>query len=240
VSLVPEVQNRIQQYIAENTLRPGDRLPSEEWLSTQMGVGRPLMREALSGLEAVGLVETRRGVGRFVKAFDVEQYLGHFTSEVLIRSFSENDLAEARCLLEIAAAGSAVAQLTDDDCSEIEAHLDAMRLHAQQGVRDSESDIGMHRVIMRRADNRVLAALLDAVYTLATAHTVEDKHTQAMRDQDLAEHEVIGQAAIRRDGRATQQALIAHFETTASRLGFRPLWRDLYGKEKDVSRSAAT
>ncbi len=239
VSLVPEVQSRLQQYIADNGLQPGDRLPSEGWLSSQMGVGRPLIREALSGLEAVGLIETRRGVGRFVKAFDVEHYLGHFTSEVLVRSFSEHDLAEARCLLEIAAAASAVEQLSDSDCREIEQHLESMRTNALNGDRDSESDIGMHRVIMRRSDNRVVAALLDAVYTLAKAHTALENSDRTMLFEDLLEHERIAEAAIQRDGKATQIALIAHFETTASRLGFRPLWRDLYGKEKEISHTAA-
>jgi DNA-binding GntR family transcriptional regulator len=49
--------------------------------------------------------------------------------------------------------------------------------------------------------------------------------------QDIKEHEAIAAAAVRRDGPAARRALIAHFETTSSRLGFRPLWRDMYGKE---------
>ncbi|MEZ4507287.1 MAG: hypothetical protein R2848_15895 [Thermomicrobiales bacterium] len=50
--------------------------------------------------------------------------------------------------------------------------------------------------------------------------------------QDLLEHEAIAAAAIRRDGPAAREALIAHFETTSSRIGFRPLWRNVYGKER--------
>lgn len=229
VSLVPEVHNRLQRYIAENQLQPGDRLPSESALAEAMGVGRPLMREALRGLETVGLIETRKGVGRFVRAFDVESYLGHFTADVLAHSFSVNDLAEARCLLEIASVSNAVELLTDEDCHQIETYMDTMRRNARQGTRDSASDIGMHRVIMNRADNRIIAALLDAVYTLGDV--VDVTQSQEMREQDLQEHERIAEAAFQRDGAAARAALIAHFETTASRLGFRPLWRNLNGKE---------
>ncbi len=109
-------------------------LPSEAWLASQMGVGRPLIREALSGLEAVGLIETRKGVGRFVKARAVESYLGHLTSDFLIRSFSVKDLAETRCLLEIAAVSGAVEQLTDEDCAQVLAYLEDMRASYCKGI----------------------------------------------------------------------------------------------------------
>jgi DNA-binding FadR family transcriptional regulator len=231
VSLVPEVHTRVQEYIVDNNLQPGDRLPSEAWLASQMGVGRPLMREALRGLEAVGLIETRKGVGRFVRAFEVESYLGHFTADFLVRSFSEKDLAETRCLLEIASVSGAVEQLTDEDCDLILKYLGDMRVSFEQGVTDTDADLGMHRVIMSRADNTIIAALLDAVYSLTIAGGARLQRSEERGLQDLQEHEMIAAAAIRRDGPAARDALIAHFETTSSRLGFRPLWRDMYGKE---------
>jgi GntR family transcriptional repressor for pyruvate dehydrogenase complex len=58
-----EIQLRIRRYIAEQQLQPGDRLPSEETLCAQLGVGRSALREALKGLEAVGMIESRRGAG---------------------------------------------------------------------------------------------------------------------------------------------------------------------------------
>lgn len=231
VSLVTEVHTRLQEYIVHNNLEPGDRLPSEAWLAAQMGVGRPLIREALSGLEAVGLIETRKGVGRFVKARAVESYLGQVTSDFLIRSFSMKDLAETRCLLEIAAVSGAVEQLTDEDCEQILAYLDDMRASVEDGYSDTNADIGMHRVIMSRADNTIIAALLDAVYSLSASRGSDAIKAVDRAQQDLIEHEAIAAAAIRRDGPAAREALIAHFETTSSRIGFRPLWRNVYGKE---------
>ncbi len=232
VSLVPEVHARLQEYIVENHLQPGDRLPSEAWLAAQMGVGRPLIREALRGLEAVGLIETRKGVGRFVRAFEVESYLGHFTADYLIQSFSMKDLAEARCFLEIAAVSGAVEQLTDEDCEQILGLLATMRERYEAGVTDTEADIGMHRVIMSRADNTIIAALLDAIYSLIVAGGSPQSRPGELGLQDLREHEAIAAAAIRRDGPAARRALIAHFETTSARSGFRPLWRDVFGKER--------
>ncbi|GAA3320588.1 hypothetical protein GCM10020331_032190 [Ectobacillus funiculus] len=50
-------------------LKAGDRLPSERELSARLNVGRSSVREALRALELVGLIETRRGEGTFVKRF---------------------------------------------------------------------------------------------------------------------------------------------------------------------------
>lgn len=232
VSLVTEVHTRLQEYIVENHLEPGDRLPSEAWLATQMCLGRPLIREALSGMEAVGLIETRKGVGRFVRARAVESYLGQVNSDFLIRSFSVKDLAETRCLLEIAAISDAVEQLTDDDCEQVLAYLEDMRMSYLEGRSLTDADIGMHRVIMSRADNTIIAALLDAVYSLTVNRGTDPLRTKEQTQQDIREHEAIAAAAVRRDGAAARKALIAHFETTSSRIGFRPLWRNLYGKEQ--------
>lgn len=230
------MDKRIQEFIAANKLKPGDRLPGEAWFAEQLGVGRPLVREALRGMEAVGVVETRKGVGRFIGRFEAESYLSHFTTEVLLQSFSERELEETRCLLEIGAIAGAVEQLTDDDLNEISRCIESMRHHAAEGQDDPAGDLGMHRRIMSRSDNRIIAALLDAVYALARARTGHKTPTDAKIAQDLTEHEAIASAALKRDGSAARQALIAHFETTAGRLGFDPLWRGLYGKD-DVAPS---
>ncbi|MGH2560459.1 MAG: FadR/GntR family transcriptional regulator [Thermomicrobiales bacterium] len=229
VSRQEEVATRIKEYIEENGLRPGDRVPGEAWFAEQLGVGRPLIREALKGLEAVGAVEARKGVGRFVGTFEAESYLRHFTTEVLIHSFSERELTEARCVLEIAAVGEAVERLTDEDLTEIRRLFESMRESAARGERNTDGDLGMHRVIMGRIDNRFFAAMLDAIYALAVARVAENYSSEKVQ-QDLAEHEAIMRAVVARDGPAARRALMAHFETTAQRLGFAPRWRDLFGQ----------
>jgi GntR family transcriptional repressor for pyruvate dehydrogenase complex len=233
-----EVDLRIKEYIAANGLRPGDRLPGESWFAVQLGVGRPLIREAFRGLEAVGVIETRKGVGRFVSRFEADSYLSHFSAEVLLQSFSERELDETRCLLEIAVVSNAVESLTDQDLEQIRAYMRVLRDQARIGQRDRTSDLGMHRTIMSRSDNRIIAALLDAVYSLAMTRELPSNGDQAMIEQDLGEHEAIAAAALRRDGQATRAALIAHFETTAQRTGFEPLWRGLYGSTEEAATHA--
>lgn len=60
---------QLHEIIQEQNLRPGDKLPSERELSEQLGAGRSSVREALRALELLGLIETRRGEGTFLKHY---------------------------------------------------------------------------------------------------------------------------------------------------------------------------
>ncbi len=67
-----EIFEQIRKLIVEGKLRPGDKLPPERELATQMGVSRPTLREAINKLEARGLLEQKQGGGTFVKSLGDE------------------------------------------------------------------------------------------------------------------------------------------------------------------------
>src|SRR6188472_2215624 len=120
-ALHKEIQLRIRRYIAEQQLQPGDRLPGEEALSVQLGVGRPALREALKGLEAVGMVESRRGAGNYVAQFDPARYMEYFAGSAFVEALSVPELTEVRSLLEVAWVKDAVTRLTPEDIEELKA-----------------------------------------------------------------------------------------------------------------------
>ena len=65
-SLVEAATDAIRAQILQGTFTAGDRLPPERVLVEELGVSRTVLREALSSLEALGLIETRATRGRFV------------------------------------------------------------------------------------------------------------------------------------------------------------------------------
>ena len=76
---------QIEDMVLRGVLRTGDRLPAERELSLQLGVSRPILRDAVADLEARGLLISRAGAGIFVA--DV---LGSAFSPALIALFSSN------------------------------------------------------------------------------------------------------------------------------------------------------
>lgn len=96
-----EVVKQIKNMIEDDGLHPGDKIPSERELSERLQVGRSSVREALRALELLGLIETKRGEGTFIKNFQehklVEILGGFFLQEKEI----QDKLTEAKYWLEI-------------------------------------------------------------------------------------------------------------------------------------------
>ena len=74
-SLQSEIIRYIQNYIQENNLKPGDRLPSQEKLIEMMGVSRTSLREAMKTLEARNVLEAKNGKGIYVGSQEINDLL---------------------------------------------------------------------------------------------------------------------------------------------------------------------
>lgn len=221
-----EIQVRIRRYIAEQQLQPGDRLPSEETLCAQLGVGRSAVREGLKGLEAIGMIESRRGAGSYVAQFDAGRYLGFFTASSLLEGLSIKELTEVRSLLEVAWVKDAVERLTDIDHVDLVAAFGRMRDHAALGQPYRWDDFEVHRIIMRHVPNQLIRSMLDALYTLYELHPAPVK-TGSNNEIDIEQHEMLVQAVIARNGEAAQRALIDSFNKAATNYGFAIGWGDV-------------
>lgn len=73
LSLVESAAHRIADMIGSGELKAGDRLPSERSLAATLGISRSALREAISTLDSVGLVEARVGSGRYVRRIGTEE-----------------------------------------------------------------------------------------------------------------------------------------------------------------------
>lgn len=122
VSLCEQVVNILKQDILTQRFQPGDALPSEEELSTRLGVSRPLFREALTILKAQGFLEARRGTrgGTFVKDVLRSQELGTMLNDlVLAGRMSVEDLGSTRLLVEPEAARLAARNASSSDLQKL-------------------------------------------------------------------------------------------------------------------------
>lgn len=75
------VSKEIKDYIQQNNLKKGDKLPSVEQIMENLGVGRSSIREAIRYLEALDIIEVLNGKGIFVKEPSLYQLSTKFTVE---------------------------------------------------------------------------------------------------------------------------------------------------------------
>ena len=138
-----EVVEILREAIWQGTLRPGERL-NEQWISREMGVSRPPLREAIRVLEQEGLVESQPRRGTFVT-----NLTGDDIMEIYV----------VRCALEATAAQMLAAEAPEEVFDELEAHLDSARNKDLELFALIEHDLEFHRLLVHHAGNRRLTQM---------------------------------------------------------------------------------
>jgi GntR family transcriptional regulator, transcriptional repressor for pyruvate dehydrogenase complex len=148
---------------AVRDLAPGTRLPPERELTTQLGVGRSTVREALNGLAMMGVVEIRHGQGVFVAdrpaiAGDAERSLP--PKEVT------DELLEARRIIEVELARLAAERRTESDLATMQSLLDAHRADLAGGRGPIMQASQFHLLVADAAKNQILADVVRPFFRL--------------------------------------------------------------------------
>ncbi|MEM5518072.1 GntR family transcriptional regulator [Henriciella sp. AS95] len=128
--LFEEVYNAIRRDLMRGKLKPGDKLPSERDLAEQLGVGRPVVREALRALENSGVLEFRKGAsgGAFIRQGDGRAVSRTMNDLVFLGTLSLDQLAETRTCLLDQAVRLACKRGTTADFEALEANIERMRV----------------------------------------------------------------------------------------------------------------
>lgn len=161
------VIDSIKRMILDGVFRPGDRLPVEKDLADSLGVSRGSLREGISALSILGVVDTRQGDGTYVTKLDVAQLLAPMGFVVDLEGRGDARHVHAiRRLLECEAARLAASRITDEALADTRGLLDeAIRIAGETPYdheRVIEIDIRFHRIIAAHTGNPVLVALIDA------------------------------------------------------------------------------
>ncbi|OLN22674.1 hypothetical protein BTO30_08460 [Domibacillus antri] len=93
--------SQIQEMIKADRIRPGDKLPSERELSERLSIGRSSVREALRALELLGLIETRRGEGTFLRDFQDHQLVPLISTFIFNDDQKKEHVQDMKAILEM-------------------------------------------------------------------------------------------------------------------------------------------
>ncbi|MBX3443456.1 MAG: FadR family transcriptional regulator [Planctomyces sp.] len=158
------VAQRIQQYIADEGLRPGDRLPTEGELATRFGVSRLSLREATKSLEFIGVLEARPGRGLTVGRMRMERITGYLGLNPALQEADPAVLIDTRVIIETGVLPHVARRMKDDPAlydglSGINARLrDARTLQRWVTL-----DIEFHRSLIEASGLTPLMAFADVL-----------------------------------------------------------------------------
>ncbi|KUM27573.1 GntR family transcriptional regulator [Mesorhizobium loti] len=155
------VQESLRNYIEANRLKAGDPLPPEMFLAQQLGVGRNSVREAIKALESIGILETRRGIGVFVKEFSFKPLLDNLAYGLQDSLRDVEELREIRRVLETGLIAKTIEMISAEDIDELRRLTESMRQRAERNESFAEEDQQFHQMLFRCQNNHVLSALID-------------------------------------------------------------------------------
>lgn len=165
ITTVDAIVNLLISNINDGIYVPGEKLPSERLLQEELGVGRLALREALSRLNAMGIIATAHGRGTFVQ----DGVKSKTFRDVLIPYFALNsikrlhDLVVARSMLESEIAGLAALQRTDEDLFSLTQIIEHKFPQSASSDDVANQDLMFHRVIADIIDNSFLAKMHEAL-----------------------------------------------------------------------------
>ena len=172
-----QVMAQIEERILDGRLKAGDHLPSERDLAIMLGVSRPSLRESLRVLEALGVVDIRRGGGAdggavlvgtpgpgFVNLLKLQLALGHF---------SATDVLDTRVALETWSCSEAAYRSTDSDHEELAAILDQMDSPSIEAKDFNRLDTAFHVRIAESTGNALTSHLMGSLRIAINRQMIE-------------------------------------------------------------------
>jgi DNA-binding FadR family transcriptional regulator len=207
---------QIEQRILDGRLKAGDHLPSERELAVSLGVSRPSLRESLRVLEALGVVEIRRGGegGAVLLSTPGSGMVNLLKLQIALAQFSWTDVLETRLALETWSVEEAAYRSTDDDHRELAEILDRMDDPRVETSEFNRLDAAFHMRIAESTGNALTSHFMGSLRTAIHRQMVE-MYAELDEWRETAktvrrEHREILELIVRGDGRAAATAVHDH------------------------------
>jgi GntR family transcriptional repressor for pyruvate dehydrogenase complex len=213
--LSTSIAEQILEGIKSAAFAPGQALPAERELASQLGVSRGSVREAVRVLEYAGVLEVRTGHGTFVVADALSKPTSLRVLAVSIGEQSPLDVIVARQALEPTCARLAAEHRHESDRLELRAHYDEQASMVARNLDPTDPDIAFHRTVARASRNQTLEALVNQIVSVLDQKMWREyKNTSLLTpgkpEQYLAEHREILDAVEAGDSARAARAMDAH------------------------------
>ena len=218
--LSDQVADVMAAEIRAGRLAVGDKLPTEATLVAQFSVSRTVVREAVSRLKSLGLVDSRQGSGVYVKEIGFSPL--NFDAKSAVSRQAVIQIVEVRRALEAEVAGLAAQRRTQTDVKRIRKAIAQLSLAVQAGGDGVDEDVKYHSAIAAAARNPFLMGTLDYLGQFLSGATRVTRANEARRAdfarQVLEEHETIVGAIEAGDAVAARLAAAQHMDNAIRRI----------------------
>ncbi|HHV65197.1 MAG TPA: FadR family transcriptional regulator [Peptococcaceae bacterium] len=217
-----EIIEQIKQHIQEGRLNPGDKLPPERDLVKFFNVSRASIREALSALQTMGLLEVRTGEGTFVRKPMLEP--GALPLNIIFKPDETviNEIFEVRKMIEAQAAGIAAEKATAEELKDLGFILEGMKKELREThTLRAELDNNFHNKIIQASHNQIAASIFQAInqpIKQLQTHIMFNNSANSHLSKIVGDHQKIYDAILKKDSVKSRHYMLKHLDRMAKLL----------------------
>jgi GntR family transcriptional repressor for pyruvate dehydrogenase complex len=215
-SVAEKVAKKLLDLVRSKNLKPGSQLPPERELALSMEVSRPSVREAVRGLQILGVLKVRQGGGIFVSSLEAADLLGPLQLLITLNEDNVNALYESRRLIDGGIGRMAAERITDAYLDRLKTLLIAQKHLLADPVAFRVSDLEFHRTIAEVTGNPFLVRISISLYVLGMEYRRIAAETPGVLNQSFADHHLIIAALEARDGDGAEAAMVRHMSNVHS------------------------
>lgn len=200
------VSEAVLDLVRRGELKPGMRLPSEPQLAEMTGISRTSVREAVRGLQTIGILEIRRGQGTFIRDINASSVVDAQMLILLDNYQVLLDLVEVRGNIEPLIAQLAAERATEDDVAALQDALAEM-IAAGDGEGWRPAHLAFHSALANATQNVILIKIWGLIVLfLRDSPLVTGRHS----DFDAEVHRAIIDGIANHDPEAAVAAMNRH------------------------------
>lgn len=210
-AIYEQIVEQIIKKINDGSLKSGDVLPPEREFAKIMGVNRHTLREGLTALEYMGVVEKRVGVGTLVK---------HVGQDILVEKIINapnysaleflEELTELRKTMEPGIAFLAACRATQEDLAFLCEAIEDLKREIDDVVKMNAAHMRFHLGIANATKNGTIIKLIKSIVLMHTNYREKAVQTEGRKAKMIEEHDRIYLALKNRDPQAAREAMHDH------------------------------
>ena len=208
--MAEQVADRILGLVHGGSLRPGDQLPPERDLAVTLGVSRPSLREAMRGLQLLGVLKARQGGGAYVSSLEAAELLAPLQFLITLDPRNLDSLYDARILVDGEIGRLAAPRVGEPELARLRENLAEQRSLLRDPEAFHVADMAFHRLIFEACGNPILGRIALSLYVLGMEYRRLAWRRPGVLRHSVSDHEAILAALTERDPAAAGLAMAQH------------------------------
>ncbi len=216
VNISDQVYEQLKEQLINGVWKQGDKIPSENELVALFNVSRVTVRQALSKLITLGLLETKLGEGTYVKEINPGVYMKEMIPYIILNKESIREVLEFRLVIEIETAGMAAVRITDRDIMRLERCLERMFNFKDQLDNYVNEDLHFHMIIAKSTKNSLIIQVNNIVREIIRG-TIKNVTEEIGFEVGLKYHKLLIDSFKLKDAEMAKNMMREHLQQTVER-----------------------